>query len=79
MVRVGMAILAASWGMLVGLAAVTFFSQRARNPAIARKGTVVCLPLAFMISLHAQLDNIPIPAIRIRQLLPPLHRRPRLL
>lgn len=79
MVRVGMAILAASWGMLVGLAGVTFFSQRARNPAIAREGTVVRLPLAFMISLHAQLANIQIPAIRISQLLPPLHRRPRLL
>ena len=52
MVRVGMAILAASWGMLVGLAGVTFFSQRARNPAIARAGTVVCLPLVYDI-LHA--------------------------
>ena len=58
MVRVGMAILAASWGMLVGLAGVTFFSQRARNPAIARAGTVVRLPLDFMIYLYAWIANI---------------------
>ena len=81
MVRVGMAIMAASWGMMVGLAGVTFFSQRARNPAIARAGTVVRLSLVLIIIPYnyGGLANILTAAICIRQLLPALHRRPRLL
>ncbi|OJJ81186.1 uncharacterized protein ASPGLDRAFT_133369 [Aspergillus glaucus CBS 516.65] len=52
MVKVGIALLTAAWGILVGLAGLSFAAPRAKYGAVVRAGTIlvtsVCLALVFI-------------------------------
>lgn len=54
-VKAGIAILAVSWGVLVGWAGLSFTAPRARNSTVARAGTVVSFPAFETLRLHQEL------------------------
>lgn len=78
MVKVGIALLTAAWGILVVLAGLSFAASRTNYDAIVRAGTIVSFrSLNLCIKYSFQTNSSPKPAALLRLSRPHLQRYPR--